>query len=186
MDDVDIVIVNMNSLTDIQIDQAARILSGELPLGWPTVTDALCEIEDRWNEEDATFIAALAGGEVTGWCGVISRYGGHVFELHPLAVRRDWQRKGVGSKLMREAESIAASKGGLTMWIGADDEKPGGETSFANADLYDDLPKRIREFKPGSHQTAFYMKLGYKIVGVLPDANGAGKPDIFLAKRLTK
>jgi len=65
------------------------------------------------------------------------------------------------------------------------DEIPlGGETSFANADLYDDLPKRIQEYNPGTHQTAFYLKLGFKIVGVMPDANGIGKPDIYLTKRL--
>jgi len=123
-------------------------------------------------------------GEVIGWCGILPQYGGNVYELHPLAVRRDWQRKGVGTALVREAENAAARKGGLTMWIGADDEAPGGETSFANADLYDDLPQRIRDFQPGLHQTAFYMKLGYKITGVMPDANGSGKPDIYLAKRL--
>jgi hypothetical protein len=33
-------------------------------------------------------------------------------------------------------------------------------------------------------QDEFYQKLGYVIVGVIPDANGFGKPDIFMAKRL--
>jgi len=28
------------------------------------------------------------------------------------------------------------------------------------------------------------MKLGFAIVGVLPDANGPGKPNILLAKRV--
>jgi aminoglycoside 6'-N-acetyltransferase I len=87
--------------------------------------------------------------------------------------------------MLVDALSEAARKqGGLTLWLGADDEKPDGETSLANADLYDDLPKRIREFNPGTHQAAFYMKIGFKIIGVMPDANGTGKPDIFLAKRL--
>jgi aminoglycoside 6'-N-acetyltransferase I len=81
-------------------------------------------------------------------------------------------------------EKAARERGGLTLHLGADDEKPGGETSLANVDLYDDLPKRIQEFKYGTHQAAFYMKLGFKIIGVMPDANGIGKPDIYFAKRL--
>ena len=30
----------------------------------------------------------------------------------------------------------------------------------------------------------FYQKLGYEIVGLIPDANGPGKPDIMMARRL--
>ena len=34
------------------------------------------------------------------------------------------------------------------------------------------------------HPYEFYVKMGYKIVGVIPDANGIGKPDIWMAKRV--
>jgi aminoglycoside 6'-N-acetyltransferase I len=34
------------------------------------------------------------------------------------------------------------------------------------------------------HPYEFYQKLGYVIVGVIPDTNGFGKPDIFMAKRV--
>jgi aminoglycoside 6'-N-acetyltransferase I len=34
------------------------------------------------------------------------------------------------------------------------------------------------------HPYEFYHKLGFVIVGVMPDANGLGKPDIFMAKRV--
>jgi aminoglycoside 6'-N-acetyltransferase I len=36
----------------------------------------------------------------------------------------------------------------------------------------------------GGHPFAFYQKLGYEVVGVIPDANGFGKPDILMAKRI--
>jgi len=35
-----------------------------------------------------------------------------------------------------------------------------------------------------NHSYAFYQKLGFVIVGVMPAANGPGKPDIFMAKRV--
>ena len=177
-------IVDIRTLTEAQIIQAAQLLTDELPLGWRTFDEAMREVNNLLCDEEVSLIAALDDGKVIGWCGILPHYSGNVFELHPLAVRKDWQRKGVGTALVNEITIVARGKGGLTMWIGADDEKPGGETSFANTNLYDDLPKRIQEYEPGTHQTAFYMKLGFKIVGVMPDANGIGKPDIYLAKRL--
>ncbi|MDR0292683.1 MAG: GNAT family N-acetyltransferase [Oscillospiraceae bacterium] len=178
-------IVNMKTLDREQLTQAAQMLTDELPLGWPALADAEAEVNERWRDEaDALFLAAVDGGAVVGWCGILPHYDGRVFELHPLVVRRDRQREGIGTILVNEIAKAARDRGALTFWLGADDEKPGGETSLANADLYDNLPDRIREFAPGTHQSAFYMKLGFKVIGVMPDANGTGKPDIFLAKRL--
>jgi hypothetical protein len=36
----------------------------------------------------------------------------------------------------------------------------------------------------GRHPYEFYRKVGFTIVGALPDANGFGQPDIFMAKRV--
>jgi aminoglycoside 6'-N-acetyltransferase I len=180
-------ILNMNTLNETQLAQAGQMLTDELPLGWPTFADAMDEVDMLLNsndEPDALFLAAVEDGDVVGWVGILPDYHGNVFELHPLVVRNDKQGKGIGAKLLALAEEAAREKGGLTMYIGADDEEPVGETSFANVNLYDDLPKRIKEFEPGTHQTAFYIKNGYKVVGVVPDANGKGKPDIMLAKPL--
>ncbi len=178
-------IINMNKLNDMQLTQAAQMLTDELPLGWPTLTEAMAEITELWSSEAGSLLlAAVEQGEVLGWSGILPHYDGKVFELHPLVVRRDQQRKGIGSMLVNELAKAAREKGGLTLWLGANDEKPGGETSFANVDLFDNLPKRIQEFEPGTHQAAFYMKLGFKIIGVMPNASGVGKPDIYLAKYL--
>ena len=175
----------MQTLNHAQLTQAAQMLTDELPLGWPALADAEAEVNERWRDEsNALFLAAVDGDEVVGWCGILPHYDGKVFELHPLVVRRDKQRKGVGTALVSEIANAARERGGLTLWAGADDEKPGGETSFANVDLFDNLPKRICNFDPGTHQAAFYLKLGYQVVGVIPDANGKGKPDILMAKAL--
>ena len=183
-------IENMQTLTENQRTQAAQMLTDELPLGWATLADAEAEIIGRVDaaEQDgigeSLFLAAVGNGEVLGWAGMLPQYNGKVYELHPLVVRHGHQRKGIGTALVRELENAARARGGLTLWAGADDEVSGGETSFANVDLFDNLPKRIQEFDPGTHQAGFYMKMGFKVTGVMPDANGTGKPDIFLAKRL--
>lgn len=177
-------IKNMAGLTARQIMQAARILTDCLPAGWAKIEDAIEEIRHLLIPEN-TLLAALDEEEIVGWGGLLApSYGGRVFEMHPLAVRTDRQRKGVGRTIVTALEDEARKKGGLTIYLGADDEKEGGETSFAQADLYLELPEKILNFDPGTHQTAFYLKMGYSIIGVIPDANGRGKPDILMAKRL--
>ena len=176
-------IINMHQLNSDQLVQAAQILTDSIPEGWPTLRDALDEI-NRLLVPENTLLAAVENEVVVGWGGILPEYGGKVFELHPLAVRSDRRGQGIGSAIVAALEDEARRRGGLTIRVGADDERDGGETSLANADLYDDLPGKIRDFSPGTHQSGFYMKLGYKIIGVMPDANGPGKPDIFLGKRL--
>jgi aminoglycoside 6'-N-acetyltransferase I len=122
---------------------------------------------------------------VLGWGGILAPiYDGKVIELHPLVVRSDKRKQGIGKAIVAALEHEARKKGCLTIYLGSDDEKEGGETSLANTDLYGDLPELLKRFEPGTHPTGFYMKLGYKIIGVMPDANGIGKPDIILGKRL--
>jgi aminoglycoside 6'-N-acetyltransferase I len=58
-------------------------------------------------------------------------------------------------------------------------------TSLAGVDLYENLWEKIRYIQDlKGHPFGFYQKLGYIITGVVPDANGRGKPDILMAKRL--
>ncbi|OZV11274.1 hypothetical protein CIW83_15705 [Tissierella sp. P1] len=176
-------IINMNEIKEDLILQAAQILTDSLPIGWPTLDDAIDEIKERLIPENV-LLAAVEDNEIIGWGGIIPQYNGNVFELHPLAVKENMRRNGVGAAIVRALEDAARSRGGITMQLGADDEVNDGETSFANVDLYDNLPMRIENFNPATHQTGFYMKVGYKIIGVVPDANGIGKPDIWMGKRL--
>ena len=61
-------------------------------------------------------------------------------------------------------------------------------TSLADVDLYADIPGHIRRLHDlgKSHPFLFYRKLGFVVTGVMPDANGPGKPDIFMSKRLSR
>jgi aminoglycoside 6'-N-acetyltransferase I len=67
--------------------------------------------------------------------------------------------------------------------LGSDDEAD--LTTLSGIDLYANIPGAIAQAKGTSpHPLEFYRKLGYTLIGVVPDANGRGKPDILLAKRI--
>ena len=58
-------------------------------------------------------------------------------------------------------------------------------TSLGGIDLYPDVLDKLRSIENvGGHPFEFYLKAGYHVVGVIPDANGFGKPDILMAKRI--
>ncbi len=110
--------------------------------------------------------------------------GGRVWELHPIVVAGSHRRQGIGRALVQDLERVVESRGARTLWLGSDDEN--GETSLSGLDLYPDVPGAIRDLGTlrGQHPHEFYLRLGFRVVGVIPDANGLGKPDIFFAKRV--
>ncbi|MFN0155065.1 MAG: N-acetyltransferase family protein, partial [Gaiella sp.] len=93
------------------------------------------------------------------------------------------QRRGVGRALVAELERRVRALGCLTLRLGTDDEV--GQTSLSGVDLYENLTESLRTIRDlRGHPFAFYQRCGYTVVGVVPDANGLGKPDIMMAKRL--
>ncbi len=141
------------------------------------------EVSESLTPDRLSRVALDAAGKVAGWIGGISMYDGRVWELHPLFVAPPHRGRGVGRALVRDLESLVEARGALTLFLGTDDERD--ETSLSGVDLYDDLPARIRGVRNlKGHPYEFYEHLGFRIVGVVPDANGRGRPDIFMAKRI--
>lgn len=59
------------------------------------------------------------------------------------------------------------------------------DARLGGIDLYAALPSALDAVRSwGRHPLPFYERLGFRVIGVMPDANGPGKPDIFLAKKL--
>jgi aminoglycoside 6'-N-acetyltransferase I len=102
-------------------------------------------------------------------------YGGRVWELHLLVVRRDCRGRGIGRALV---------KGGSTAYLGTVNEN--SRTSLGGVDLYPNplaLAAKIQNL--ARHPFEFCRKVGCTVVGLLPDANGFGTPDIFVSKRVS-
>ena len=130
-------------------------------------------------------LAAFTGRAIVGIIGAISQYGVTGWELHPLAVLKEYRGRGIGRLLVETLESEAVMRGGVMIYLGSDDES--GVTSLYGTDLYEDTFDKLKNIKNlNGHPFPFYEKMGYKIVGVLPEANGVGKPDIWIAKRIKK
>jgi aminoglycoside 6'-N-acetyltransferase I len=69
--------------------------------------------------------------------------------------------------------------------LGTDDEQ--GGTTLAGISLFPNVLEQLAHIQNlHRHPYEFYQKLGYVIVGVVPDANGPGKPDILMAKSVAK
>src|SRR5215213_2311418 len=182
--------MNINTLLPDNADliqQAAQLLGDAFREhwldAWTTLEEGLEEIHEMLASERICRIAVDEQGNLLGIIGGIPGYDGNVWELHPLAVQPSLQGKGIGRVLVQDFEEQVRGRGGLTITLGSDDED--NMTSLSNIDLYENLWDKIRDIRNyKNHPFEFYQRLGYVITGVVPDANGVGKPDILMAKRV--
>jgi aminoglycoside 6'-N-acetyltransferase I len=168
-----------------RIEGSARLLHAAFaPLGvWTTISEARQEVMDSIAPDRISRVAIAAEGVVIGWIGAIREYDGLVWQLHPIVVDEARRKRGVGRALILDLEALLIARGGMTLWAGSDDLA--GETSLGEIDLYSALPHAFGEVRSwGRHPLPFYRRLGFHVIGVMPDANGPGRPDIFLGKRL--
>lgn len=136
-------------------------------------------------EEERLAFMAEEDGNLLGFVGAMPQYGVTAWELHPLAVTEARRGEGIGAALVARLEKECAARGCLTLYLGTDDEF--FQTSLSQGDLFEDTFQKIRNIQNlGHHPYEFYQKQGFQIVGVLPDANGPGKPDIWMAKRVSQ
>jgi aminoglycoside 6'-N-acetyltransferase I len=179
-------IVDLDPTDEEIVRQAASLLvegfKDHWPGAWPDINDALKEVRESFGEGRISRVALAEDGTVLGWIGGIASYGGNVWELHPLVVRPDLQGRGIGRALVADLESRVRERGALTLWLGTDDEA--NMTTLSGVDLYPDVLEHLANIRnPRGHPYGFYQKLGFSVVGAMPDANGEGKPDIYMAKR---
>ena len=180
-------IISLTLADEELVRQAAELLVNAFrehwPDAWPTLGEGLEEVHEMLESDRICRVAVDEEGNLMGIIGGIPGYDGNVWELHPLAVQPSLQGHGIGRSLVEDFEEQVRSKGGLTITLGSDDED--NMTSLSNVDLYENLWEKIRDIRNlKNHPFEFYQKLGYVITGIVPDANGRGKPDILMAKKI--
>jgi aminoglycoside 6'-N-acetyltransferase I len=180
-------IISLLPTNETLISQAAQLLMDAFrehwPEAWPIVDEGMKEVHEMLEPERICRAAIDDAGNLLGIIGGIPQYDGHVWELHPLAVQPTKQGQGIGRALVEDFEEQVRSRGGLTITLGSDDED--NMTSLSNVDLFENTWEKIQNIRNvKGHPFEFYQKLGYVITGVVPDANGIGKPDILMSKRV--
>lgn len=151
-----------------------------------TVEDAYETIQEALEPEKACRVL-LEDGNPVGWVAAGPTWG-RIWELHPLLIDPDHQKRGYGRLLVRDIEQFAIAGGALTMELSTSDTTDA--TNLSGVDLYGDPLGALSRIdvvdENVGHAYQFWLKVGYTIVGVLPDAEGRGIPSITLSKRLSK
>jgi aminoglycoside 6'-N-acetyltransferase I len=179
--------INLSKSSDEYKKQAAHILfkasKSITKTSWQTIESAEMEVLNCCKDEYIS-VGYIHNEKLIGWIGLRPMYGNITWELHPIVVKPEFQKHKTGTKLLAEIERIAKEKNILNIILGTDDEL--GKTSLSKIDLYaSDMFYEIKNIKNlNDHPFEFYQKNGYKIIGVIPDANGPHKPDILMGKRL--
>ncbi len=178
-------IVNLEPTHSNQIERICKFLprcfSKYSPSWLPDKASCLEQIQNSFVEGRVSRVMVDDEGNPFGWIGAIQ--GERTWEIHPLAVAPEAQRRGIGKLLVADIERLAEASGAVSVWAGTSDETC--STSFSKFDLYCDLGNALASVEaPDDHAINFWLKIGYSIVGVLPDEEGLGKPGIHFAKRI--
>ncbi len=179
--------ITIDPTDPIQIDELARLtydaFKTHAPDWLPAAADARRRVLQATGADRINRVLLNSDAKPRGWIGVTPINHGRIWEIHPLAVAPAEQGNGYGSMLVREIERLAQLRGVLGLLVGTSDET--GATPLYGVDLYQN-PCGLLNRLTGTEQHAvtFWRKIGFTIVGVVPDAEGRGRPGITLAKRV--
>lgn len=181
---VDFRLVDLDLCSHEQLAQAAEVLQRAFvevaPHAWPDLVSAMEEV----NQVRRGFARAAIDthGRVIGWIGAEAQYEDHVWEIHPLAVDPNVQGAGIGRALLGDLEAHARRAGVSTITAGCDDHGDFSNVGTIRAEQVAEALATVEAKRP--HPLGFYRRMGYAVVGLIPNANGPGQPDIFVAKSL--
>jgi aminoglycoside 6'-N-acetyltransferase I len=169
-----------------QIDEIARLLVesfADLSPGWvPTAEAAHDVIGHTFGGDKLSRVLLTDGDQVGGWIAGMHAYA-RLWELHPLVVSPRFRRRGFGRALVCDLVQQVAARGALTLYAGTSDET--NRTTLFGRDLHADPIEAMRALRATrEHPMDFYLKMGFSLVGVMPDAEGEGKPSIHFALRV--
>jgi aminoglycoside 6'-N-acetyltransferase I len=170
-------------LIDILAQLAHDAFKLPAPSWLPTVKDARRQVLKALAPNRICRVLLDSANSPLGWIAAIPMNHGRIWEIHPLVVSVHEQGKGYGRALVADLERLARQEGALGLFAGTSDETDA--TTLYGVDLYENPLGSLANIRSKrKHAYEFWLKIGFRIVGVLPDAEGRGKPAIHLAKRI--
>ena len=184
--------LDMIIVTPLDINNSALVdeVAGVLHHGfagisdaWPDSATARAEVHAHSQAHHISLVA-IAHHHVVGWIAANPQYHGNAWELHPLVVAPHARQQGIGRRLVTALCDELRLRGAQTLFVWCDDESHA--TTLSHATLYPNPVAHLATFHTRPpHAGGFYLKLGFALSGVLPNANGPGKPDILFVLPLT-
>ncbi len=148
------------------------------------VTQALADVV-QFAPEDRSLFARDGDGAPIGWLRMEHFRGQVSAEVKLVAVHPARRRQGVGCTLVMAAEERMRASGCVTMLATVGDTR--GRTNLYGVDVTEDAPRLLADFScHADHPAGFFLQIGYRLVGLLPDAYGPGKHDLTLARRIVR
>jgi len=165
----DVHFLDLADATPAQLHEAALLLvegvAEHFPRAWPTVEDGAAEVAEAMEEGRVARLAVGDRQRVLGWIGGIPMYEGRVWELHPLVVHPELQRRGIGRALVGELERIVRERGGLTIFLGTDDETE--QTTLGGVDLYTGVNGQYQTSESSDSDVEPSLDIFYKLTSSL-------------------
>lgn len=166
----------LRGVADLLVVAFAPIYEGD-------VTRALADVV-QFAPEDLSLIARDGDGQPIGWLRAEHFKRQASAEIKLVAVHPSRRRQRVGQTLVRAAEERMRAVGCVTMLATVGDTR--GRTNLYGVDVTADAPRLLAAFHcHADHPAGFFLRVGYRLVGVLPDAYGPGKHDLTLARRIS-
>jgi aminoglycoside 6'-N-acetyltransferase I len=180
-------VTNLRAEETVLIDCLAQLtfsaFQQHAPSWLPTVEDARRQVLKALASNRICRVLLGPDDSPLGWIGAIPLNHGRIWEIHPLVVSVHEQGKGYGRTLVADLEQLARQAGALGLFAGTSDETDA--TTLYGVDLYQNPLDALANIRSKQkHAYEFWLKIGFRIVGVMPDAEGRGKPAIHLAKRI--
>ena len=139
-------------------------------------------VSDSISDDKISIIAVNDDNKVLGWINGINTYNKDVWEIQPIVIDKEYHRRGIGKTLMNAFEKAVTLRKGITIILGVENKG----TSLEGVDIYPNIFTKIKNIENlNDNPYEFYLKLGFTIVGVIPDSNGFGNTDILMAKRVS-